>query len=122
MLPIEVEGMCLLVSLLCENLFCSPLLLYLLHLIAQDLNQLRDLSLGITDHAIYRLQIQLSASQVFFSYLPVGMELQLTTPMDVNPSEYDAKRPLDAGKIPLDEANQENMVVEPEQKRMKTEE
>jgi hypothetical protein len=57
----------------------------------QDLNQLRDLSLGITDDATYRLQIQSSASQVFFSFLPVDMELRLTSPQGDN-------RPVDAEK------------------------
>ena len=90
----------------------------------QDLNQLRDLSIGITDRAIYRLQIQSSASQVFFSYLPVEMELQLTTPLDVIPSEYEAKRLLDAETIPSirDETKQENMNAESNHKWFKTEE
>lgn len=90
----------------------------------QDLNLLRDLSVGITDRAIYRLQIQSSASQVFFSYLPVEMELQLTAPLDVIPSENEAKRPLDAGTIPSirDETNQDNFIAESNHKRFKTEE
>ena len=86
----------------------------------QDLNQLRELSLGITDHAIYRLQIQLSASQVFFSYLPVEVEL-----LDVIPSEYDAKRRLDADKTPFVFrvlTEEEDSTAEPNQKRIKTEE
>jgi hypothetical protein len=86
----------------------------------QDLNQLRELSLGITDHAIYRLQIQLSASQVFFSYLPVEVEL-----LDVVPSEYDAKRRLDADKTPFVVrvlTDEEDTTAEPNQKRIKTEE
>jgi hypothetical protein len=70
-------------------------------LLEQDLNQLRELSLGITDHAIYRLQIQLSASQIFFSYLPVEVELQLTAPLDVVRIEYDAKRRVDSDMTPF---------------------
>jgi hypothetical protein len=70
------------------------------------------------------MQIQSSASQVFFSYLPVEMELQLTTPLDVISSENDSKRPLDAEKVPSnrDETNQENMHTESNHKRFKKEE
>mmetsp|Transcript_5617 Transcript_5617/g.12774 ORF Transcript_5617/g.12774 Transcript_5617/m.12774 type:complete len:1338 (-) Transcript_5617:117-4130(-) len=117
-----------------ENLYhCSQLKL-------KDLNQLRNLSLDMTDEAIYRLQIESSASQVFFSHLPVDVELQLTNPLDVKPSEptepgndkplalddkpleSDAKRPLETGEE-NPEATKEDiiMAVEPEQKRMKTE-
>ena len=64
------------------------------------MNQSRDLSLGITDDATYRLQIQSSASQVFFSYLPVDVELKLTCPLDVNPRETDLKRSLEADNGP----------------------
>ncbi len=89
----------------------------------QDLNQLRDLSIGITDRAIYRLQIQSSASQVFFSYLPVEMELQLTTPLDVIPSENEAKRPLDAETTgSITDGTKEIMDAESNHKRFKTEE
>lgn len=41
----------------------------------------------MTDEAIYRLQIQSSASQVFFSYLPDDVELQLTNPLTPKPVE-----------------------------------
>ena len=86
--------------------------------------------------ATYRLQIQSSASQVFFSYLPADTVLQLTNPLDVmkpsetsvkssetsveKPPETDAKRTLEATAAP--EAKKEEVTAEPEQKRMKTEE
>lgn len=81
----------------------------------QDLKQQRTFSLDITEDAVYRLQIQLSASQVFFSYLPADMELQLTNPLDVNSSAPTAKGSLEAEKRPLARN------VEPEQKRIKIE-
>jgi len=91
----------------------------------KDLNQLRNLSLDVTDEAIYRLQIQSSASQVFFSYLP------LTNTFHANPTELtdsedrpssdlsDAKRPLEAAKNCA--ANNEAAAASA-QKRIKTQE
>lgn len=113
-----------------DNLYtCSQLKL-------KDLNQLRNLSLNVSDEAIYRLQIQTSASQVFFSYLPTDVELQLTNPLDVKPpepaaledkpSESVAKRPLETEESnehkTEPETAKDDSVVEPEQKRMKMEE
>lgn len=115
----------------------------LLFFCKQDLNQLRNLSLDMTDEAVYRLQIQSSASLVYFSYLPMDTELQLTNPLDIKPSSLDvkpssepattapvdekppapdapAKRPLETQEKP--EANKDEVTAEPEQKRMKTEE
>lgn len=107
----------------------------------KDLHQQRNLSLDMTDEAIYRLQIQSSASQVFFSYLPIDTDLQLTNPNDIKPSEPpaptesaapptepDNKRPLEVAELkepgavlePAKPAAPE-ATVEPEQKRMKTE-
>merc|ERR1711971_1419638 len=64
---------------LLENLYhCSQLKL-------KDINQLRNLSLDMSHEAIYRLQIQSSASQVFFSFLPVDVKLLLTNPLDAKP-------------------------------------
>lgn len=87
----------------------SHLLFYSVKL-KQDLNQLRDLSLGITNDATYRLQIQASASQVFFSFLPVDMELTLISPQGDN-------RPVDAVKEST--GVDEDISGEPEQKRAK---
>jgi len=111
-----------------ENLYhCSKLKL-------KDLRQLRKISLGmltleITDEPIYRIQIQSSASRVFFSCLPAGVELQLANPLDVMPSapteyfgkpvEADAKRLFETKENP--EANREGSAFEPQQKRSKTE-
>ena len=98
----------------------------------------------MTDEANYRLQIRSSASQVFFSYLPVDAELQVTNPLDnakqpeppapeptveEKPAESAAgavKRPLETtaeekGKEE-EAAKKDDMVVEPEQKKMKTDE
>ena len=115
-----------------ENLYhCSQLKL-------KDLNQLRSLSLEVTEDAVYRLQIQSSASQVFFSYLPTEVELQLTSPLDdkqaepaepEKPAESDAKPPAESdpkpdAKRPLETeepaGSKESSAAEPEQKRMKT--
>ena len=63
------------------------LVLYLAHFVhsivfyQQDLNQQRNLSFDVTEDASYRIQIQSSASQVFFSYMPVDVELELTNPL-----------------------------------------
>jgi hypothetical protein len=55
-----------------DNLYhCSQLKL-------KDLNKLRSLSMDVTEEAVYRLQIYSSANQVFFSYLPADVELQLS--------------------------------------------
>jgi hypothetical protein len=77
----------------------------------QDLKQQRNLSLEIADDAVYRLQIQSSASQVFFAYLPADAEIQLANPLDVNPT---TRSSLENDRRPFADA------VEPEQKRMKT--
>jgi len=111
-----------------ENLYhCSKLKL-------KDLHQLRNLSLGMltlemTDEPLYRIQIQSSASRVFFSCLPAGVELQLANPLDVMPSaptehfgkpvEADAKRLFETKENPA--ANREGSAFEPQQKRSKTE-
>lgn len=94
---------------------CAPrsfaITYYLSFCFEKDLKQQRNLSLELTDDAVYRLQIQSSASQVFFSYVPADAELQLTNPMDgscFTPSSLENERPLATN-------------VEPEQKRMKTE-
>lgn len=76
----------------------------------QDLNQLRDLSLGITDDATYRIQIQSSASQIFFSFLPVDMELRVTSPQGDD-------GPVDAEKEST--GVEEDISEEPKQKRIK---
>ena len=78
----------------------------------QDLKQQRNLSFEIADDAVYRLQIQSSASQVFFAYLPTDAEIQLANPLDAN---LTTKSSLENEKRPCADA------VEPEQKRMKTE-
>ena len=81
-----------------ENLFhCSQLKL-------KDLNQLRSLSMDVTDEAVYRLQIRSSASEVFFSYLPADVELQLSSTTE--------KRPLET---------EENDDMKDDSKRLKTE-
>ncbi len=81
----------------------------------QDLKQQRNLSLDIAEDADYRLEIQSSASQVFFAYLPADAELQLTNPLDANLPVPPTKGSLETEKRPLDGS------IEPEQKRMKTE-
>jgi hypothetical protein len=66
------------------------------------------------------LQIQLSASQVFFSYLLVEVEL-----LDAIPCEYDAKQHVDADKTPFVSRvlmNEEDTTTEPNQKQIKTKE
>ena len=69
-----------------ENLYhCSQLKL-------KDLNQLRSLSLDVTEEDVYRVQIHSSASQVFFSYLPADVELQLSNNL------ASEKRPLETEK------------------------
>jgi len=92
----------------------------------KDLNQQRNLSLDLTYEAIYRFQIQSSASQVFFSYLPVDVELILTNPLDAKVSEPSAsdkwpaevKRSLENEAVP--KVNN-LMSIEPEPKRVKAE-
>lgn len=81
----------------------------------QDLKQQRTLSLDIAEDADYRLEIQSSASQVFFAYLPADAELQVHNPLDANLSVPPTKGSLETEKRPLYGA------IEPEQKRMKTE-
>lgn len=98
----------------------------------------------MTEEAVYRLQIQSSSSQVFFSHLPIDVDLQLTNPLDAKPPEPLApppaatndnanppapetnKRPLETEepKAPADqpEGPKETAAVEPEQKKMKIEE
>jgi histone deacetylase complex regulatory component SIN3 len=123
-----------------ENLYnCSQLKL-------KDLNQLRNLSLDVTEEAVYRLQIQSSSSQVFFSHVPIEAELQLTNPLEAKPSEPSTqpqpepaaadnsnppvpetnKRPLETeepkASAEQPEGPKETAAVEPEQKKMKIEE
>ena len=84
-----------------ENLYyCSQLKL-------KDLNQLRSLSIDVTEEAVYRLQISSSANQVFFSYIPADVELQLSNTI------ASEKRTLESG------AN--DMKVDEDTKRLKTE-
>ena len=115
------------------------LVLYLAHFVhsivfyQQDLNQQRNLSFDVTEDASYRIQIQSSASQVFFSYMPVDVELELTNPLaepvgepedmvlEAKVTESSAaavKRPLETDEEKA--ASNNDMVVEPEEKRMKT--
>ncbi len=84
-----------------ENFYhCSQLKL-------QDLNQLRSLSIDVTEEVVYRLQISSSANQVFFSYIPADVELQLSNTI------ASEKRTLESG------AN--DMKVDEDTKRLKTE-
>ena len=113
MLSIKVEGKCpALDCVVCDTFLFSHIYIFYVNL-KQDLNQLRDLSLGITDNATYRLQIQSSASQIFCSFLPVDMELRLTSPQSVNDN-----RPMDAD-VKESTGVDEDISDEPEQKRMK---
>jgi len=107
-----------------ENLYhCSQLKL-------TNIDQLRNLSLDMNDEAVYRLQIQSSTSQVFFSYLPADVGLQMTNPLEVSPSgtaepgvmptKSDAKRPFGTDEKPYSSIN--DTAIEPEQKRMKVKE
>eukprot|EP00985_Skeletonema_marinoi_P001774 scaffold704_cov131-Skeletonema_marinoi.AAC.1 len=69
-----------------DNLYhCSQLKL-------KDLNQLRSLSIDVTEEAVYRLQISSSANQVFFSYIPADVELQLSNTL------ASEKRTLESGE------------------------
>ena len=84
-----------------ENLYyCSQLKL-------KDLNQLRSLSIDVTEEAVYRLQISSSANQVFFSYIPADVELQLSNTI------ASEKRTLETGE--------NDMKVDEDTKRLKTE-
>lgn len=84
-----------------ENLYhCSQLKL-------KDLNQLRSLSVDVTEEAAYRLQISSSANQVFFSYIPADVELQLSNTF------ASEKRTLESGN--------DDMKVDDHTKRLKTE-
>ena len=94
------------------------------YLSKQDLNQLRNISLDMTDEAIYRLQIQSSASQVFFSYLPLSHSLHVKPPELAESGERPCSD-VSAAKRPLD--NVENcaaneVAAAPAQKRTKTSE
>ncbi|KAL7498685.1 hypothetical protein ACHAWT_008414 [Skeletonema menzelii] len=84
-----------------ENLYhCSQLKL-------KDLNQLRSLSIDVTEEAVYRLQISSAANQVFFSYIPADVELQL--------SNTSVKRPLESVE------KNDDMKIDDDTKRLKTE-
>jgi hypothetical protein len=96
----------------------------------KDLSKQRNLSLSMNGEAIYRIQIQSSSSQVFFSYLPAEVELQ-RKPLESKQPEpaqteavatetSDAKRQLETVETEgaqMKEAS--STTVEPEQKRMK---
>ena len=83
----------------------------------QDLSLLRSLCLDVTDEAAYRIQIQSSADRIFFSYLPNGVDLQLSNPRDAKSSDSDGVSPMKIqGREPMDKEGE----FQPEQKRMKT--
>ena len=85
-----------------ENLYhCSQLKL-------KDLNQLRSLSIDVTEEAVYRLQISSSANQVFFSYMPTDVELQLSNTVA-------------SEKRPLESVENDDMKIDDDSKRLKTE-
>ncbi len=85
-----------------ENLYhCSQLKL-------KDLNQLRSLSIDVTEEAVYRLQISSSANRVFFSYIPADVELQLSNTVASD------KRTFESG-------GNDGMQIDDDTKRLKTE-
>jgi len=106
-----------------------PNLYQLTQLKLKDVEQVRSFSLDVTEDAIYRLQIQSSASQVFFSFLPVDVELIVTNPRDAKPHETtnDSTKHMETDD---QEAGKDVTVAEttkpmednpePEQKRLKT--
>jgi len=83
----------------------------------KDLSLLRSLSLEVTEGAVYHIQILHSGGRILFSYLPNGVNLQLSNPRETKPPDSD--RAFSSSKS--EGRTLEGREGQPEAKRIKVE-